>query len=107
VADHLRQPAPQNPLYIHVEVEPGGGKSYLLNVLLALCQSIGHIALPSAFLAKVARKFQGGQTAHHWFGLAPSRVGGKIEVHVERPAFDEAADTKVQHNGRRLQNARL
>jgi hypothetical protein len=86
VAKHLRQPAPRTSLFVHVEGEPGGGKSYLLNALLAFCQSIGHIALPSAFPAKVARKFRGGQTAHHWFGLTPSRVGDKVDVRAEKPA---------------------
>jgi hypothetical protein len=63
VASHLQLEMPDSPLNVHVEGELGGGKTYLLNVLLSYSSSIGRLTLPAAFQAKVARKFPGGQTA--------------------------------------------
>jgi hypothetical protein len=107
VASHLQLEMPDSPLYVHVEGEPGGGKTYLLNVLLSYSSSIGRLTLPAAFPAKVARKFPGGQTAHHWFGLSPSRVGDRVEVRAKRPNDMQERDTQPQRIGRQLQKARL
>jgi hypothetical protein len=107
VASHLELDMPNRPLYVHVEGEPGGGKTYLLNVLLSYSRSIGRLTLPAAFPAKVARKFPGGQTAHHWFALSPSRVGDHVGVRAKRPSDTPERDTQPQRVGRQLQQARL
>jgi hypothetical protein len=88
VASHLQLEMPNSPLHVHVEGEPGGEKTYLLNVLLSYSCSIGRLTLPAAFPAKVARKFPGGQTAHHWFvqnvqtickNTQPQRIGQQLQ----------------------------
>jgi hypothetical protein len=100
VASHLQLDMPDSPLYVHVEGEPGGGKSYLLNVLLSYSRSIGRLTLPAAFPAKVARKFPGGQTTHHWFALSPSRVGDRVEVCAKCPRAMQERDTQPERVGR-------
>jgi hypothetical protein len=73
-------------VYVLVEGEPGGGKTYLLNVLLSYSRHIGRLTLPAAFPAKVARKLPRGQTAYHSFALSPHRVGDREEVLAKRPS---------------------
>jgi hypothetical protein len=107
VTEHLAAESPPACALVHVEGEPGGGKSFLLEVILSHARSIPRPCLPAAFPAKVARKFPGGQTAHFWLGLAPSNAGDDVTLHAECPSSDSAYDTKQQHVGRRLRDARL
>jgi hypothetical protein len=107
VSAHLSQGTPQAPLFVHVEGEPGGGKSFLLHALLVHARTLGRLCLPAAFPAKVARKFPGGQTAHFWLALSPSTLGETITLHAEAPSTSPHSDTKQQAVGRRLKDARL
>jgi hypothetical protein len=92
---------------VHVEGEPGGGKSFLLHTLLLRARAMGCSCLPSVFPAKVARKFPGGQTAHFWLALCLSTLGEDIKLHAKIPSTSSSSDTKQQAAGRRLREANL
>lgn len=105
IAAHLRED-PGKPLFLHVEGEPGSGKSFVINVCLNHARAIPVRALAAAFPAKVATRFAGGQTIHYWTGLRPSRWGEDIEVGVDVPA-PNGAHNERQRRGQRLRDAML
>lgn len=104
---HVRQDAPSAPLFLHVEGEAGGGKTFTLQRLLAEARAMGRIVLPAAFPAKVSRKFRGGQTLHFWFKLKPTSAGEAVELRLETPSADPASDSQAQAAARIVQRARL
>jgi hypothetical protein len=77
--------AAARPLFLHVEGEPGGGKSFLINVILNHLRNKGLKATASAFPAKVARMYEGGQTIHHFFKFVSEEPGVPIVLDVEPP----------------------
>jgi hypothetical protein len=52
VEAHLLQAMPQTAMHVHVEGEPGGGKSFLLRTLLLRARAMGCSCLPLAFPVK-------------------------------------------------------
>ena len=108
VVAHVAQTHPKQALFLHVEGQPGGGKSFLLNVCLNHTRSLGHVAIPAAFPAKVARKFAGGETAHFCFAMRPSQYGDTVQLDVQVPPPVPARRlTRLQALGRHLAEARL
>lgn len=103
---HLRQPNPAEPLFVQLEGEPGGGKSFVLNVLINHARSLGHNVIACAFPAKVALKFEGGQTIHHHLGLRPSNVGDEVSVDLEAPTASGARNA-AQRRADAILRARL
>lgn len=104
---HLQLQHPDAPLFLHVEGEAGGGKSFELNVLLNHARNLERATIAGAFPAKVALQFAGGQTLHYWFGLRPSNPGEDIIVDAYMPPLPPALPTRAQARGKILREARL
>ena len=107
-AAHLERDNPEGALLMHLEGEPGGGKTTFLNCLLNHARSRGRVCLPAAFPAKVARKFRGGQTAHYWLGMNSSKPGFEVTLGVAAPDDFSAGVTPAhRRRGARLLAAGL
>jgi PIF1-like helicase len=106
VAAHLDDEAPEEPMLVHIEGEAGGSKSTVLRALLAYARSKRRMALPAAFPAKVANTFQGGQTAHCWTGLTPSKAGAEFQFKLQTPGAG-SLQSGFQRRAHQLQTACL
>ena len=56
-----------NPLFLFIDGKAGRGKTFLINVICDLLQSMGQIVLPTATSAFAAQLYSGGRTTHSAF----------------------------------------
>lgn len=86
----LAQEAPSTPKMISIDSAAGGGKTFLLNLTLALFRSRGQVAIATATTGIAATLLAGGATAHSRFGIpvpVDNSSVSNIKVTSERAAI--------------------
>ena len=85
---------------------PGGGKSFVLNIILDAARNAGHACVPCAYPTKVAVALKGGNTVHFQLGLPRSEPNEPIEINMAAPD-SESASKAARERGALVRRARF
>ena len=103
---HLELPEPDAPELLALHGRPGGGKSFVLNIILDAARDAGHACVPCAYPTKVAVTFKGGNTVHFQLGLPRSEPNEPIEINMAAPD-SESASRAARERGALVRRARF